>query len=202
MGPALDTSLQVQTTGILLTHTVRPEQPPVLGFRSHPCNRERHCFPAVAAHLNEWEGGKHASITLGEFSSTCVCVCTHACMRAHADLSAESSESASPPNAAAEDTPQPSNHRPVTQSFFPPPGAACPMTITAQGASRKKDFRRETDPRTSEHTAAPWHVGSSRTGARTRVPCIGRRTLNHCATREAPECLLKALQLIPTCSQG
>ena len=33
--------------------------------------------------------------------------------------------------------------------------------------------------------AAPRHVGSSRTGARTRVPCIGRRTLNHCATREA-----------------
>ena len=33
--------------------------------------------------------------------------------------------------------------------------------------------------------AAPQHVGSSRTGARTRVPCIGRRTLNHCATREA-----------------
>ena len=32
----------------------------------------------------------------------------------------------------------------------------------------------------------PWHVGSSRTGARTRVPCIGRRTLNHCTTREAP----------------
>ena len=34
--------------------------------------------------------------------------------------------------------------------------------------------------------AAPWHVGSSQTGARTRVPCIGRQTLNHCATREAP----------------
>ena len=32
----------------------------------------------------------------------------------------------------------------------------------------------------------PWHVGSSQTRARTRVPCIGRRTLNHCATREAP----------------
>ncbi|XP_049560682.1 adhesion G-protein coupled receptor G2 isoform X19 [Orcinus orca] len=29
------------------------------------------------------------------------------------------------------------------------------------------------------------HVGSSRTGARTRAPCIGRWTLNHCATREA-----------------
>ncbi|XP_073645660.1 E3 ubiquitin-protein ligase RNF217 isoform X3 [Tursiops truncatus] len=33
--------------------------------------------------------------------------------------------------------------------------------------------------------AAPRHVGSSRTGARTRVPCIGRRTLNRYATREA-----------------
>ena len=30
---------------------------------------------------------------------------------------------------------------------------------------------------------APRHVGSSRTRARTRVPCIGRRILNHCATR-------------------
>ena len=31
----------------------------------------------------------------------------------------------------------------------------------------------------------PWHVGSSWTRARTSVPCIGRRILNHCATREA-----------------
>ena len=31
------------------------------------------------------------------------------------------------------------------------------------------------------------HVGSSQTRARTRVPCISRQTLNHCATREAPE---------------
>ena len=30
------------------------------------------------------------------------------------------------------------------------------------------------------------HVGSSQTRARTRVPCIGRQILNHCATREAP----------------
>ena len=29
-------------------------------------------------------------------------------------------------------------------------------------------------------------MGSSRTRARTRVPCIGRRILNHCATKEAP----------------
>ena len=33
---------------------------------------------------------------------------------------------------------------------------------------------------------APQHVGSSRTRARTRVPCIGRRILNHCTTREVP----------------
>ena len=35
-------------------------------------------------------------------------------------------------------------------------------------------------------------MGSSRTGARTRVPCIGRRTLNHCATREARSSFLEA----------
>ena len=35
--------------------------------------------------------------------------------------------------------------------------------------------------------AAPWHVGSSQTRARTRVPRIGRQTFNHCATREAPK---------------
>ena len=34
---------------------------------------------------------------------------------------------------------------------------------------------------------APRHVRSSQTRARTRVPCIGRRILNHCATREALE---------------
>ena len=38
--------------------------------------------------------------------------------------------------------------------------------------------------------AAPRHVGSSQTRARTRVPCIGRQTPNHCATREAPDCLV------------
>ena len=31
---------------------------------------------------------------------------------------------------------------------------------------------------------APWHVEFSRTRARTRVSCLGRRILNHCATRE------------------
>ena len=36
---------------------------------------------------------------------------------------------------------------------------------------------------------APRHVGSSQTRARTRVPCISRQILNHCATREAPDIL-------------
>ena len=31
----------------------------------------------------------------------------------------------------------------------------------------------------------PRHVGSSQTRARTRVPCTGRQTPNHCTTREA-----------------
>ena len=33
---------------------------------------------------------------------------------------------------------------------------------------------------------APWHVASSPTRARTRVPCIGRWILNRCVTKEAP----------------
>ena len=32
---------------------------------------------------------------------------------------------------------------------------------------------------------APRHVGSSQSRARTRIPCTGRQTPNHCATREA-----------------
>ena len=38
---------------------------------------------------------------------------------------------------------------------------------------------------------APQHVGSSRTRAQTRVPCIGRQIPNHCPTREALELLNK-----------
>ena len=38
---------------------------------------------------------------------------------------------------------------------------------------------------------ALWHVGSSQTRARTRVPCISRQILNHCATREAQEYFFK-----------
>ena len=44
----------------------------------------------------------------------------------------------------------------------------------------------------SRHTGlvVPRHVGSSWTRARTHVPCIGRRILNHCTTREVPMSLL------------
>ena len=38
---------------------------------------------------------------------------------------------------------------------------------------------------------APRHVGSSRTRAQTRIPCVGRQILNHCATREAQKVTLE-----------
>ena len=41
--------------------------------------------------------------------------------------------------------------------------------------------------------AALRHVGSSQTRARTRVPCISRQILNHCATREAREIAFKEI---------
>ena len=43
---------------------------------------------------------------------------------------------------------------------------------------------------------APRHVGSSQTRARTRVPCIGRQILNHCASREAPFAYLLSVYLL------
>ena len=38
---------------------------------------------------------------------------------------------------------------------------------------------------------APWHVGSSQTRARTRVPCISRQICNRCTTREALTLIFK-----------
>ena len=45
---------------------------------------------------------------------------------------------------------------------------------------------------------APWHVGSSQTRARTRVPCIGRRILNHCTTREALQLSFRLMTPLPS----
>ena len=53
--------------------------------------------------------------------------------------------------------------------------------------------------------AAPRHVGSSWTRARTQVPCTGRWTPNHCATREVPPSLFLIpgeADTEPTLSQG
>ena len=58
-----------------------------------------------------------------------------------------------------------------------------PLTIAA---SLVAEHRLQTRRLSNCGPAAPRHVGSSQTRARTRVPCIGRQTLNHCATREAP----------------
>ena len=43
---------------------------------------------------------------------------------------------------------------------------------------------------------APRHVGSPWTRARTRVPCIGRRILNPCTTREVPFPIISELLLV------
>ena len=43
---------------------------------------------------------------------------------------------------------------------------------------------------------APRLVGSSRTRDRTRVPCVSRRILNHCATREVPDDLFFILKTV------
>ena len=40
------------------------------------------------------------------------------------------------------------------------------------------------------------HVGSSRTRARTHVPCIGRWILNHCATREVPSQTFRKINVL------
>ncbi|XP_073665612.1 cerebral cavernous malformations 2 protein isoform X9 [Tursiops truncatus] len=60
-----------------------------------------------------------------------------------------------------------------------------PLLLRSTGSGRAGS--RCTGPVAMAHgPAAPRHVGFSRTGARTHVPCIGRRTPNHCANREAP----------------
>ena len=66
--------------------------------------------------------------------------------------------------------------------------AVCgPLTITASlVAEHRLQTRRLSRCGSRAGLVAPWNVGSSQTRARTHVPCIGRQTLNHCATREAP----------------
>ena len=77
---------------------------------------------------------------------------------------------------------------------FPSHGERGPLLIAARGpptiaASPAAEHRLQTR-RLSKlwltGLVAPRHAGSSQTRARTRFPRIGRQTLNHCTTREAP----------------
>ena len=61
-----------------------------------------------------------------------------------------------------------------------------PLTIAASLVTEHRLQTRRLSNLWLTGPVAPWHVGSSQTRARTRVPCIGRQILNHCATREAP----------------
>ena len=61
-----------------------------------------------------------------------------------------------------------------------------PLTIAASLVAGHKLQTRRLSNLWLTGLVAPRHVGSSQTRARTRVPCIGRQILNHCATREAP----------------
>ena len=61
-----------------------------------------------------------------------------------------------------------------------------PLTIAASlVAEHRLQTRRLSNCGSRAGPVALWHVGSSQTRARTRVPCIGRQILNHCTTREA-----------------
>ena len=59
-----------------------------------------------------------------------------------------------------------------------------PLTIVASRCRAQAPDAQAQQPWLTGRVA-PRHAGSSQTRARTRVPCIGRQTLNHCATREA-----------------
>ena len=60
------------------------------------------------------------------------------------------------------------------------------LPLLRSTGSRRTGSRVQAQQLWRTRLVAPQHVGSSRTRARTCVPCIGRHILNHCATREAP----------------
>ena len=60
-----------------------------------------------------------------------------------------------------------------------------PLTVVASPVAEHRLWTRRLGGHGSRAQPLRGMWESSRTGARTRVPCIGRRTLNHCATREA-----------------
>ena len=66
-----------------------------------------------------------------------------------------------------------------------------PLIIAASLVAEHRLQTRRLSNCGSTGLVAPRHVGSSQTRARTRVPCIGRQILNHCATRETQDIFLK-----------
>ena len=66
-----------------------------------------------------------------------------------------------------------------------------PLTVAASLVAEHRLHTRRLSNLWLAGLVAPRHVGSSQTRARTRVPCIGRQILNHCATREDPYFSLK-----------
>ena len=60
-----------------------------------------------------------------------------------------------------------------------------PLTIAASPAAEHRLQTRRLSNCGSRAQSLRGTRDTSQTRARTRVPCIGRRTLNHCATREA-----------------
>ena len=76
-----------------------------------------------------------------------------------------------------------------------------PLTIAASVVAEHRLQTRKLSSCWSTGLVAPQHVGSSQTRARTRIPCISRQILNHCATREAPTTLL-VLYILWVCTNG
>ena len=68
-------------------------------------------------------------------------------------------------------------------SFFAVRG---PLTVVASPVAEHRLRMRRLSGHGSRAQPLRGIVRSSRTGARTRVPCIGRGTLNHCTSREPP----------------
>ena len=67
-------------------------------------------------------------------------------------------------------------------------GLCCCAWAVSSCGKRGILFVAEPGSRSSNFSSCDtWHVGSSQTRDQTHVPCIGRRILNHCATREIPE---------------
>ena len=70
-----------------------------------------------------------------------------------------------------------------------------PLTAVASPVAEQQALDAQAQRPWLTGPATAWHVASSRTGAQTRVPCIGRQTLNHCATKEALH-FFKAIVLV------